>query len=123
MTIMISPTTWFKKCFFCKGKKDLATICQPGYHTYYYHYHPECVRQILNDPEGHERYVDTAIQIMDKIESKILSDRDEHLRRMRRVQEAQTKLRSLDDQMSLIDEQNRTDSPLSNNNLQGELND
>lgn len=103
----------FRRCFLCEGKENLSTVTQWGIYSSnsYCHYHPECVRRVLNNPEEHPDLVDTAIYIMDKIEEALESDRQERERRQLRLQGARDIMNNVDRIMGSIDEQNRAGSP------------
>ena len=54
----------------------------PGYNTTYHYYHNTCLQQVLDFPEQHVKYVDTAIQIQDQINRDTL-EAQEKIRRAR----------------------------------------
>ena len=106
-----------RKCFYCKGKENISTAIDQGgiyQSTNYYHYHPHCVRDILNHPEEHPEYVDTAIVIMDRINEHLEKVRASGERRLRGLERAWGTLRTLDNMMGSIDGNNRTGSPETN---------
>jgi hypothetical protein len=59
----------FRKCFYCKGRSHLLQTVHPGYNTTYDYYHKDCLEHVLENPEVLVKYLDTAIQISDQIES------------------------------------------------------
>ena len=114
------PTSikWFGRCFLCKSRKNLSIVTQYGYTNYHYHYHPDCLIKVLNNPEAYLKSIDIAIAIMDRINEQINSDREKTQRRRQGLERAQNTLRiiSNDSISGSIDEQNRAGSPNSNNN-------
>ena len=102
---------WLGKCFLCKGKEHLSVVSQYGYETRHWHYHPECVRQVLSNPQ-YPSYVDMAIVITDRINEQIEQQRQKAEIQRRGLERAWNTVRTLDRRMtSSIDEQNRTGSP------------
>ena len=85
------------------------------YSTDYYYYHPECVREVLANPEQYREHVDTAITIMDHINEKLESETRNAEHRERGLQRAWNTIRTLDQIMtSRTDGQNRAGSPINN---------
>lgn len=81
---------FFNRCFLCHKQnyggryqiEDLKQIEHPGYNTTYHYYHNTCLQQVLDFPEQHVKYVDTAIQIQDQINRDTL-EAQEKIRRAR----------------------------------------
>ena len=104
---------WLGRCFLCTGKDNLSIVSQYGYETLHYHYHPECVRRVLANPDQYPRFVDTAIAIMDRINEKLESETRSAEHRRRGLERAWNTMRTLDDIMtSRTDGQNRAGSPI-----------
>jgi len=81
----------FRKCFLCKGTKNLCRVVPPGYHTTFDYYHQECLEKVIASPELFEKYIDSAIQITDQLrEDKRREDSE-----LARVHNLANKLRTL----------------------------
>ena len=63
------------KCCFCKKREDLTKVEHPAYHITYSYFHESCLQRVLSNPEKNQNYVDTAIQIADRL--KELSDENQ----------------------------------------------
>ena len=44
---------------------------QYGYQDLFYHYHSECVKKVIQEPEKYPEYVDMAIAITDRVSEAI----------------------------------------------------
>jgi len=57
----------FKKCFFCKGRKNLKRVVHPGYEVTFTYYHQDCLEKVVANASSYPGFVDSAIQITDRI--------------------------------------------------------
>lgn len=56
--------SWFKWCFYCKGKDSLLKTSISLYAGYRdYHYHLTCLKKVLKFPIENKKFIDMALEI------------------------------------------------------------
>ena len=56
-----------RRCFLCKGKKQLLRVEEVGYNTRFWYYHEDCYQTVLRNPEQFSKVLDIAIEITDQL--------------------------------------------------------
>jgi hypothetical protein len=76
----------FRRCFLCKGRKNLLRVAHPAYDTTFSYYHEDCLVKVMASPEESPHAIDSAIQIMDQLHSNELKQQEARRRLQVQVQ-------------------------------------